>query len=74
MSILLTGEELAKFMLPDYPKTLKDMKRAIARAQLKKVVEWGNETCPHDLFGEGTQCFKHACDDCWQALKKEVGL
>jgi len=46
----------------------------VARIQLKKVAEWGKETCPHDLFGEGTQCFKHACDECWQALKKEVGL
>jgi len=32
------------------------------------VFAWGNETCPHDLFGEGTQCFKHACDECWQEL------
>lgn len=42
------------------------------KAQLKKVFEWGEETCPHDLFGEGTQCFKHACDECWQSLKKEL--
>lgn len=36
------------------------------QAGVKEVVEWGLETCPHDLFGEGTQCFKRACDLCWQ--------
>jgi len=36
---------------------------------IKEVVDWGNETCPHDIFGEGTQCYKHACDICWQELK-----
>jgi len=48
--------------------------KAIAQAQaeisfkagIKEVVEWGLETCPHDLFGEGTQCYKRACDKCWQ--------
>jgi len=34
-------------------------------AGIAEVVEWGKETCPHDLFGEGTQCFKRACDQCW---------
>jgi len=36
------------------------------KAGIKEVVEWGLETCPHDLFGEGTQCYKRACDECWQ--------
>jgi len=36
------------------------------RTGIKEVVEWGLETCPHDLFGEGTQCYKRACDKCWQ--------
>ena len=44
------------------------------RAGIKEVVEWGNETCPHDLFGEGTQCFKRACDLCWQYQLKEWEL
>ena len=50
--------------------------RAIAQAQnkdtIRQIIEWGNETCPLDLFGEGTQCFKHACDLCWQELQSEV--
>jgi len=43
----------------------------IANAQAEKILNWGNETCPHDIFGEGTQCFKHACDMCWQTLSGE---
>ena len=48
--------------------------RAIARAAVGKVVEWGEEHCPHagpaddDLIQER----KH-CNACWQALKKEMG-
>jgi len=36
------------------------------KAGIREVVKWGLETCPHDLFGEGTQCYKRACDKCWQ--------
>jgi len=36
------------------------------KAGIMEVVKWGLETCPHDLFGEGTQCYKRACDECWQ--------
>jgi len=43
-------------------------------AGIREVVEWGLETCPHDLFGEGTQCYKRACDMCWSAKLKEWGL
>ena len=44
--------------------------RKAEKERTRQVVEWGEETCPHDLFGEGTQCYKHACDMCWQALSK----
>jgi len=37
---------------------------------VKAVMEWGKETCPHYIFGEGTQCYKHACDMCWESLKQ----
>jgi len=36
------------------------------KAGIREVVKWGLETCPHDLFGESTQCYKRACDKCWQ--------
>jgi len=54
----------------DIIKQTKAQRVSIAKAQLKKVCDWGNETCPHDLFGEGTQCFKHACDECWKLLEE----
>ena len=47
----------------------------IAKAQLKKVAEWGNEKCPHivDLGEVGTMGLPNrACVKCWQALLKEV--
>lgn len=40
----------------------------------KEVIAWGLETCPHDLFGEGTFYYKRACDLCWQEKIKEWGL
>ena len=43
---------------------------AQARLTLQQVYEWGQETCPHDL-GEGTRCYRHACDMCWEELKQE---
>ena len=63
-----------------FPYTSGDIDRhyrqVVAKAQhqqdLKDFIEWGKETCPHDLFGEGTQCYKHACDMCWESLKQLV--
>uniref|UniRef100_A0A6M3LFR2 Uncharacterized protein n=1 Tax=viral metagenome TaxID=1070528 RepID=A0A6M3LFR2_9ZZZZ len=40
-------------------------------AGMREVIEWCDETCPHDLFGEGTHCYKRACDMCWQEKLKE---
>jgi len=40
----------------------------IAKAQLKKVVEWGNEPCPHQYLAN----VKQRCRACWDDLKKEV--
>ena len=46
-----------------------------AVAQLKKVVGWGNEHCPHagPPDDDPTQ-WKMYCNACHQALKKEAGL
>ena len=54
------------FALPGIPQR-------VAKAQLKKVVKWGNEGCPHLLDDYGGQD-KRECGHCWQALKKEVEL
>ena len=40
--------------------------RPIATAQLKKVYDWGYEDCPHN------DTTKKKCDECWQALLKEI--
>ena len=75
--MILTDEEMGKIDIPlNICKQWMSSRRyadSVAAAQLRKVVEWGEETCPHDL-GEGTQCYKHACDMCWQSLKEEAGL
>ena len=42
----------------------------IARAQLKKFIEWGDETCT-DRSHSGTMK-KRECGFCWQALLREV--
>ncbi len=51
--------------------------KAIAKAQLKKVVEWGNERCPHTKDFDGIEnipalLYKRFCGVCWQALLEEV--
>ena len=47
---------------------------SVKKVGIKEVVEWGLETCPHDLFGEGTHCYKRACDECWKDKIKECGV
>ncbi|KKN75004.1 hypothetical protein LCGC14_0385060 [marine sediment metagenome] len=85
--ILLTDEEI-RGAIQDYNATLNqccddsyftihaDSFNAIAKAQLKKVVEWGNEWCPvHtiEISKDVTEVIaKHQCCECWQALLKEV--
>lgn len=52
--------------------------RRTAQAQLKKVVKWGYESCPHaKIFTTKigvpySTKYKRECSECWQALLKEV--
>ena len=39
--------------------------KAVAKAQLKKMTEWGNQPCEH-----GVQ--QKRCVPCWQSLLKEI--
>ena len=41
---------------------------AIAKAQAKKIVAWGDEKCPH---WNSEWHLKHYCPKCWQELQKE---
>ncbi len=45
----------------------------VAKAQLKKVVEWGDEPCIEHEHGKRVDAVprKH-CSECWQALLEEV--
>ena len=57
-----------------------DGHRFIAQAQLKKVVEWGGERCPHTKNFPDTvdrpmpelMRWKGYCPRCWQSLLDEV--
>ena len=43
-----------------------------AKAQLKKVVEWGDEKCPHSNEPEWENWLRRECTECWQVLLEEV--
>ena len=43
------------------------------KAQLKKVMEWGNEDCPHPSTFDGQRLTKKKnCPECWKDLLDEV--
>lgn len=48
----------------------KEIFREIAKAQLKKVVEWGDESCEEHAVNQGTR--KRDCPFCWQVLLEET--
>ena len=56
--------------------TLKALLGSGAKAQLKKVVEWGDTRCDGDERHYGSQFspppLKRNCPECWQALLEEV--
>ena len=78
---------IAKHTLDEAKQALLDMaiidmrlpseRGKIAKAQLKKVVEWGDEPCYIHLVKDGavntTEGIKRReCSKCWQALLEEV--
>ena len=72
--IRLSPEEIDKLWTSYDRKTYEvdAILRNVAKAQLKKVYEWGNEPCPHthDILLDIS--FKRQCDECWQALLEEI--
>lgn len=47
--------------------------RGIAKTQLKKVVEWGDEACSDkEHHPHYDHMLRRACPMCWQALLEEV--
>ena len=78
--VLLSPEEIVELNgncieVMGRPLTKGEAIKAGSRAQLKKVVEWGDERCPHPSTFDGQRLMKkRRCPECWQALKKEAGL
>ena len=70
---IINSKDVAITDLKSLLELAKEFAQNERQAGIKEVVEWGLETCPHDLFGEGTQCFKRACDECWKDKIKEWG-
>ncbi|KKL57200.1 hypothetical protein LCGC14_2237790 [marine sediment metagenome] len=76
--MLLSPEEIQYIVesSPHGDRLVETHDMVIAKAQLKQVVEWGDEPCPHSKVpcsdGVPYGDRKHGCSECWQALKKEV--
>lgn len=43
-------------------------KREGAREERERIIEWGDEPCPHFPT---IKMKKHTCPECWQALTRE---
>ena len=46
-----------------------EFSESLAKAQLKKVSEWGDEDCLDELHRGGKRC---NCPGCWQSLLDEA--
>jgi len=80
--VLLTNKEIMQLytLLPNSvtPETAEDfMKRQgvfFAKAQLQKIIKWGQDDCPHlsDVILGWPIQEKHWCAKCWQELRETV--
>ncbi len=77
--MLLTDEEIDRIVLLCYTDNkISCVQWAVKegiKAQLKKVVEWGEEECPHKTVRAGGiyQLYhRRDCPQCWQSLLEEV--
>ena len=72
--VLLSDEQILN--LP-YKTTLIDGKyddfTMICKAQLKAVIDYLEEPCPHTLYLH-TEIPRHWCYKCWVNLKREAGM
>ena len=69
---------LKEYPVMDDTQSVADYAQTVAHAQLKQVVECGEELC-YDHNGEqreeqGWFVKRHDCPQCWQDLKKEASL
>ena len=76
--MLLTDEEIAKIIQTNLGDELEELReydwmvceedRAVAKAQLKKVILWGNTYCKEQNKPQ------RECGHCWQALLEELDV
>lgn len=80
MGILLTDEEIrdavitrdSRGIVVCEPSKLDPHFNQVSKAQLKKVIVWGNEPCPHiGSARESLRTKKKCCQSCWEDLCKE---
>lgn len=62
---------LKEYPVMDNTQSVADYAETVAKAQLKKMVEWGDGDCEHlESRMEYTRP-RRACKKCWQALLRE---
>ena len=66
--ILLTPKELIESF--DTKKEFLHQCQNIAKAQAKKIAEWGEEKCPHSKGRYFRR--KRCCEICWHELEQEI--
>ena len=77
-SVGLTDEEISLALSKQgYTDEVHAELEVVAEAQLKKVMEWGNEDCEEHPYtsrskGEAYNRKHHRCPECWQGLLEEV--
>jgi len=77
--IRLTDKEILEILgvhgytIEEATDILNNAGRGIAKAQLKKMVEWADSYCTHRQGKGGIQNMpKRYCEECWQALLEET--
>ena len=70
MTILLTPEEIDSVLRYQY-RSRDTVDKIVAKAQLRKFIVWGNETCP-EFHSEGFTRRRWDCKYCLAEMVKET--
>ena len=72
--IRLTDEEISRALRNQgYTDEVYAELEVVAKAQLKNVVDWGNEPCIEHKHGRRIDTVpRRFCSECWQALLEEI--
>ena len=78
---VISDDEIAEHAIVCWPALQEHERRSfqlVAKAQrddtVKKIVEWGDESCPHwnELVISHPYQKRHGCMECWQELERAV--